>query len=84
MRLWLSTDDRASDRNVKFAATLLELGDGRLQLSDYSTVRLDGVTKKNFPSEKEAANVLIDFVYSNLNSYSATDQDELSSYLNGQ
>jgi hypothetical protein len=83
MRLRSLPNDEAQGHNTRFAELFLELGEGQLQRSDYASVDLTGIMKDNNTSEVTAAEALIEFVYPDLAQFDASDQIDLSAYLNG-
>jgi hypothetical protein len=60
----------------------LNLGNGRLQTSDYLSVVFDGINIQCFAKEDEAAHAVILFVYSSLGEEDKDELDLFGNYLN--
>jgi hypothetical protein len=65
-----------------FAKTLLKIGEGNYQKTDFGILTLKGIFHVNFDSTADGEAKLIDFVYSDLLSKAALSLDENLVYLN--
>ncbi|KAI7962555.1 hypothetical protein MJO28_000649 [Puccinia striiformis f. sp. tritici] len=81
MRLAAAMRRPDNSGNMRFADTLLALGEGRLQPNDRGVLPLEGINLDSFRTAPEGCAKLIDFVYGDLTSKLGESEEMLSAYL---